>query len=682
MTETSLCRLCICAYTECKSLFDELGQGNEVYEITVKYFDPMFLTSQQYPQLSMVICLKCWDHINDFHCFQQSVLNAQTNFEQEYKHLVTNIKQEVDYLHTPTEYIINTLTARDHKVFNNEDEKNEIFLPDFRINEIKDDNPIISKTATGKKPGRQSKKQEDKHNDDSPSKRTCKPRNTNNSKIASVKTPVKRKAKTETSNNKKESEVANHANHKMNYSDQDSNVSSNEGDDDEIEIDNVTNEPIQDLYRGEDENNDDFVYENIHIKCELEIDEDDQTGLKDEDGQIKPCNSSDMTKNDEVLKIKPKQKRGRKPKNDKQTAKIKEILDSEENSTKVKKAKQDHDDENKNEKGNSKFNLEKARESDAFIRQWKSELECDICEETASNFDQLRIHFKEKHNTKCYIKCCERKFFRRYLLVNHIQLHINPETHKCEICGKVSANKNNLKLHKRLMHEENEKLECYICHKLFTQKITLQQHLLTHVTGDKNFVCQECGKAYVLEVKLKSHIKTVHNVDRVCDQCGKTIHGIQSFKKHLMQHAGIPKPKFPCDECGVELDSRVGVKRHKAAYHHDGSTVYVCSICGKVAANEYALLKHKRYVHEVERKHKCTYCEKAFKWPKDLVEHIATHTGQDLYQCPHCPQTFKIRANMHHHRKKAHPVEFEEGRKNRLPLPKLDITHVTNQVVL
>lgn len=37
----SLCRLCIQAYTDCKSLFDELGQGNEVYEMTVKYFDPM-----------------------------------------------------------------------------------------------------------------------------------------------------------------------------------------------------------------------------------------------------------------------------------------------------------------------------------------------------------------------------------------------------------------------------------------------------------------------------------------------------------------------------------------------------------------------------------------------------------------------------------------------------------------
>lgn len=41
MSSNPLCRLCISAYTESKSLFDEFGQGNDVYEITVKYFDPM-----------------------------------------------------------------------------------------------------------------------------------------------------------------------------------------------------------------------------------------------------------------------------------------------------------------------------------------------------------------------------------------------------------------------------------------------------------------------------------------------------------------------------------------------------------------------------------------------------------------------------------------------------------------
>lgn len=35
------CRLCVVSRDEYKSLYDETGQGNDVYEITLKYFDPM-----------------------------------------------------------------------------------------------------------------------------------------------------------------------------------------------------------------------------------------------------------------------------------------------------------------------------------------------------------------------------------------------------------------------------------------------------------------------------------------------------------------------------------------------------------------------------------------------------------------------------------------------------------------
>ncbi|XP_037810347.1 zinc finger protein 91-like [Lucilia sericata] len=570
------CSLCCSPSSEYKTLQNEVGDSTEVYEITVKYFDPMLITDEEFPKCSQehkVLCQDCWVPIKEFHEFQQNVIKTRTLLEK------SDIKQL----------------------------------------------PLIIKTEN------ETELDEDKECDDD------------------------------------------------RYFDK-----SDDDKDDDYDI-----------------GLDDISVKNDLKENSVSTDEDDEKPLiswkttKVVNNKTKNDASSKKTDSDSTIQ-KPKGKRGRKPKNVAKTRGKREQNDNETENTdqegnnndiKTKKTKLDNNvvdngDDDKQEKSNSKFNLEKARESDAFIREWKPILECDLCEESSTSFDKLRTHFREKHKTRFYIKCCERKFYRRYVLVNHIQLHLNPETHKCDICGKVSANKNNLKLHKKLMHEEIEQLECEVCHKLFNLKTSLDRHLLTHVTGDKDFVCQECGKGYVLEVQLKSHIKTVHNVDRVCDQCGKTIHGIQALKKHLMEHAGIAKPKFPCDECGVELNSRNGLKRHKAAFHHDGSTIYVCGVCGKVASSESALLNHKKYVHEEERKHKCTYCDKAFKRPKNLQEHIATHTGQDLYQCPHCPQTFKVSANMHHHRKKVHPIEWEEGRKNRLQVPKVDINHVKNQVVL
>ncbi|KAM7347363.1 transcription factor grauzone-like [Cochliomyia hominivorax] len=557
------CSLCCTPCMEYKSLHDDCGECNEIYEITIKYFDPILLTENENTATThskgnnKVLCRDCWLHIKDFHEFHQTVINSRQTLQQQQQERQTVVQK------SPLQIKLEEPEVSIVSLNDNYDDYLDIVIKNDAQDEL---NPIDE----------------------------------NDAKI----------------------------------------------------LDNIEDEekPLIELKR---------THNNINYN---EIDSDNE-----------------ITKE---VKEKPKSRKGRKPKSAIKSNKKSDIdqtldtIETNENNETTETLTSEN-------KYLSKAALEKAREFNDFIAQWKSILECDICNETFSNYDSLNFHFKNKHNIKCYVKCCERKFNRRCDLVGHIRVHVNPETHKCDICGKLSATKYNLKLHKKFVHERDKQFECKQCHKTFAQNSNLERHLLTHVTGSKDFKCEECGRAYVLEVQLKSHIKLVHSDNRICDQCGKTLPSLGALKTHVKEHHEIiEKPTYPCDECGTILGSRVSLKKHKAAYHNDGTTVYVCSICGKVAPNERALMNHRNYVHVKERIHKCPHCDKAFKRPKNLTEHIATHTGEDLYQCPHCPKTFKINTNYHDHRKKAHPVEWEQTRKNRLGKQKIDFEKVETQIVL
>lgn len=315
----------------------------------------------------------------------------------------------------------------------------------------------------------------------------------------------------------------------------------------------------------------------------------------------------------------------------------------------------------------SKINL-KAHQ-DEFIRKWKSELECVQCEAVFDSLVTLRMHFRREHSPhKCYILCCQRKLFTRTQIVEHITLHIDPNSFKCDLCGKRFSEKRTLLKHhkeKHTMEGLSRRFKCTVCNKAFTKLSILRCHEDMHATGSKDHVCDLCGKAFVLAKRLKVHMRTTHGADRICDQCGRIFRSQRALQDHLLEHAGVAKPKWECDLCDVALNSHASLKRHKEVRHNDGSKEFICDICGKVTSSTYALRSHKKYVHQAIRKHKCNICGKAFKVAIVLREHMASHTGNDLYKCPYCPKTFKVSSNMHHHRKKIHPVEWAEAREKK-----------------
>ncbi|CAD7013653.1 unnamed protein product [Ceratitis capitata] len=293
------------------------------------------------------------------------------------------------------------------------------------------------------------------------------------------------------------------------------------------------------------------------------------------------------------------------------------------------------------------------------------QLTCFLCDKSLTDFRDLKIHYRENHQTNGYIKCCGKKLFKRGDLVDHIHFHKDPEYFKCPQCEKVLCDRKNLESHLHYSHDSQERhiYKCDICSKCFSQRKVLARHYLIHAPEEQKTVkCTQCEKRFCNQYSMKQHLNLTHlNLyAKICDICGKSLNNKEAFQRHQEEHAGIQRSAVQCKLCNVELKTKYGLTRHMKTMHtKEYQTPQVCPVCSKVSPTLRAHKSHMEYMHS-GKEYICHICDKSFKLCKYLKDHLATHTGEGLYTCTFCPQTFNSQSNMYTHRKRKHPQEWTQ----------------------
>ena len=186
------------------------------------------------------------------------------------------------------------------------------------------------------------------------------------------------------------------------------------------------------------------------------------------------------------------------------------------------------------------------------------EIECLRCEFQFNVVHEFIEHTKEHHLTDDLYLCKEylkRDCDFQCVTLVDFEKHVNKIHFNCEKICEFKEETETTKVEeikKTLSESESLTLKCDLCDKICKTKQNLRVHKREIHDKIKPFFCELCGKSYSRKDKLEQHIKNVHQKirDYTCSFCDKTFAWENAWRQHeKLMHGGDDTPKVLCDQC-------------------------------------------------------------------------------------------------------------------------------------
>lgn len=263
------------------------------------------------------------------------------------------------------------------------------------------------------------------------------------------------------------------------------------------------------------------------------------------------------------------------------------------------------------------------------------EVEANFAEEMGEDDDEAESTAKEK---KCRWVCkdCGLNFKRREMFNLHRHFHEHEDEFTpltCKECGLTFQHRSGLIKHR---NEHREKEETPVAPKMEVQAME----------EEGRYQCAECQSIFATVRKLRDHscVSTEERPYR-CTLCRQDFQFKTSVTKHMMAHS--QDCVFKCQECNQTFPNFIALRFHQKS--HSALKPYECPECGMVFKHYSVMEDHRRKHIGNRGSHLCNICGKTFKYSSLLHQHQYLHTGQKPFRCPECGKKFAFAQNMKAH---------------------------------
>ncbi|XP_050359489.1 zinc finger protein 26-like isoform X7 [Nymphalis io] len=169
---------------------------------------------------------------------------------------------------------------------------------------------------------------------------------------------------------------------------------------------------------------------------------------------------------------------------------------------------------------------------------------CDQCDQVFDTIRKRKLHERKVHNgLNMPHKCgyCNERFKENCHKNEHLaKVHgvVGPLI-KCQACDRTFASQQTWLLHMKKYHLMERQHKCTRCEKEFFSKRELTDHMVKH-TGTREYRCELCFKSYGRLKTLKEHIRRLHPEDRdfKCLHCGQSFDKSFALKCHMSAKHG------------------------------------------------------------------------------------------------------------------------------------------------